>query len=667
MSPSMISSALLLQALLSVRAHASQRGAAAGSGALRVELSPDGEAAFDTAGDRTTSDQGARQQWLERLAEVGPLGDLKTFFTGSKRPPPLRQRVNGSTPTGPIEIGTPAVMLDVIFDTGSDRLVAKTWDTVRTELGMLDRSAPDQIRPTKELYDHNSSSTYVPEYVSVGGSSVQKRGFVAYGSGVAITDEGKDTVTVAGHTMRNFTVSEITADSLTVLHAKRGVAGVLGLQHMKNRTLGASFFTLCRDKGMLTSFGYCRGKNDQGTFIWGDTSTEGTAIPVVGQIHWAVRLSDVLVQGQEGDPKARKHSHSEDPPSKRSRGGGEVPSKTAGKVLKGGADMHSLSRLHYRGSDAPEPASKDAGFVDEYVAAKYAGDATLLENTSHAMDAAGGGPSGSGSGAPGDASFMCPGGKCVSIIDTGSNIIARPLSALKVISRQLAIKYDCSNVHQLPPLHMTLGGFKVSLPSSSYVMKVKLPRLVNPLKPSNSQRETSYLQLGDRQGDAGGSAANESEISTSEVLQEIHRHFHENYGLDLRTGLDGVPLKTLLSGKTLCMPAFVPLDKETADGPLWVVGTPLFDNYYVRWSWPQGEPSPKIFIKDLSKAGACEGGSREEDAAAPGPGLLRSEARGGSARPVQAAERLAEAAVELPEWGAEEIRFPHWARHLDSL
>merc|ERR1719491_1286458 len=43
----------------------------------------------------------------------------------------------------------------------------------------------------------------------------------------------------------------------------------------------------------MTSFGYCRGKGNNGTFIWGDASTEGAAMHVVGQMHWAVELGDV--------------------------------------------------------------------------------------------------------------------------------------------------------------------------------------------------------------------------------------------------------------------------------------------------------------------------------------------------------------------------------------
>ncbi len=35
----------------------------------------------------------------------------------------------------------------------------------------------------------------------------------------------------------------------------------------------------------------------------------------------------------------------------------------------------------------------------------------------------------------------------------------------------------------------------------------------------------------------------------------------------------------------LCMPALVPLDKHTKFGALYIVGTPLLDSYYARWSF----------------------------------------------------------------------------------
>merc|ERR1719148_32344 len=65
---------------------------------------------------------------------------------------------------------------------------------------------------------------------------------------------------------------------------------------MMNRSMGESIFSKMRDSKMLSAFGYCRGANNTGTFIWGDDSTEGDKIPVIGQMHWAVTLQSVKVQ-----------------------------------------------------------------------------------------------------------------------------------------------------------------------------------------------------------------------------------------------------------------------------------------------------------------------------------------------------------------------------------
>ena len=35
----------------------------------------------------------------------------------------------------------------------------------------------------------------------------------------------------------------------------------------RNKSLGQSFYSVLRDKGVLHSFGYCRGKEDDGTLV----------------------------------------------------------------------------------------------------------------------------------------------------------------------------------------------------------------------------------------------------------------------------------------------------------------------------------------------------------------------------------------------------------------
>jgi len=65
----------------------------------------------------------------------------------------------------------------------------------------------------------------------------------------------------------------------------------------------------------------------------------------------------------------------------------------------------------------------------------------------------------------------------------------------------------------------------------------------------------------------------------------------------------------------LCMPAMVPLDKQTQYGPLWIVGTPLLDSYYARWSFDKNATAPQIHVKALQDAEACEALAEVEDPA----------------------------------------------------
>merc|ERR1719335_1299043 len=146
------------------------------------------------------------------------------------------------------------------------------------------------------IYDHNASSSYHRKFMSgPDGTQRPMQSSITYGSGTAITDVGTENVLVGNRSLDNFTLMEITADSLQLLHTSKGIAGVLGLQHMQNQSLGHSLFSRMRDADMLSSFGYCRGSGNNGTFIWGDDSTEGTEIEVIGRMHWAMKLMEVKV------------------------------------------------------------------------------------------------------------------------------------------------------------------------------------------------------------------------------------------------------------------------------------------------------------------------------------------------------------------------------------
>merc|ERR1719261_1586014 len=161
------------------------------------------------------------------------------------------------------------------------------------------------VLPSDVIYNHASSKSYQRKYMKdpKSGKQMPKQSSITYGSGTAITDDGRETVRVGNRDLKNFTIMEITADSLHLLHDSKGIAGILGLQHMKNKSLGNSLFSRMRDQDILTSFGFCRGSGNNGTFIWGDDSKEGHEMEVVGEMHWGVKLGDVKIEGGEpGSP-----------------------------------------------------------------------------------------------------------------------------------------------------------------------------------------------------------------------------------------------------------------------------------------------------------------------------------------------------------------------------
>ena len=147
-----------------------------------------------------------------------------------------RQHVVGSTPTGELGIGTPSVNLNMILDTGSDKFVAKTWSTIKAELDKIDAGASEEVFPSTKLYNHNASKSYMQLFMSSHGKKIPRQGFIAYGSGMAITVEGRETIRIGAAeeyvSMQKFPISEISMDSLQILHSSKGISGILGLQHM---------------------------------------------------------------------------------------------------------------------------------------------------------------------------------------------------------------------------------------------------------------------------------------------------------------------------------------------------------------------------------------------------------------------------------------------------
>jgi len=536
---------------------------------------------------------------------------------------PFRQATNGSTPTGWIQIGTPKKWLYVIFDTGSDKLVAKTWESIQSELASIDQGVEGMVMPSELIYNHATSSSYQQKFMTDrSNKSVPKMSSITYGSGTAITADGTETVLVGNRTLQNYTIKEITADSLQLMHTSKGIAGVLGLQHMKNKSLGNSLFSRMREDGSLTAFGYCRGSGNNGTFIWGDKSTEGHEMDVVGQMHWAVKLGELKVDVSD-----------------------------AAADSKAGAKAGSLAAKRSRSSDAPWD---DASSADN---AQTDGDASSITGGEAQSDPAA------------DIEVLkgtCTDDSCCGILDTGSNIIAGPSEVMKSITNLVNVQPDCSNFDSLPNITMTFGGLPVTIHPSGYVMKVPMPA-------GGMMGAGGDDGQGGEGGDSSGQGALQAGLtekhasvahaSARQRWEVVFERLNRNYGIDLRDMVNELlKQQNDTSPEFLCMPALVPLDKKTSSGPLYVVGTPLLDAYYARWSFGKNDASPKIHLQPLQDAKVC----KDEDAQIGDstPMLMRKDkgAKAGASTEQRTNDRVHNRGPteRLPE----EIAYPHWAKDL---
>lgn len=512
---------------------------------------------------------------------------------------PFKQLTNGSTPTGWIQIGTPKKWLFVIFDTGSDKLVAKTWETIAAELSSVDQGIAGMYLPSGQVYNHDTSTSYKRQYIKdQHGKDQPEQTSITYGSGTAITDVGKDEVLVGNRNLKNYTVMEITADSLQLLHTAKGIAGVLGLQHMKNKSLGNSLFSRMRDADLLTSFGYCRGSGNNGTFIWGAPEPDphkGHEVDVIGDMHWAVHLGDVKIAATSASLIEKKSS-------------GDPQDDGSGDGQDGG------------GADAPV-------------------DPKVLEN-------------------------VCPNATCLAILDTGSNIIAGPSDVMKAISQTVDVKPDCSNFDTLPHITLNFGGYPVSVAPSGYVMKVPKPDPSEDGGDGSDGVGSGHGEDGFARGSAGLLAEDAHEAS-SRQWKTVFERLHKNTGVDLREQVSELlKQENATAQEFLCMPALVPLDKHTKFGALYIVGTPLLDSYYARWSFAKDAPAPKIYLQPVNEAEVCKDHTDRHIVNGPasvGGGLMRKQ----STSDIKAFIRTSNRGPT--ERRVEDIRYPHWAKNLLSV
>lgn len=266
----------------------------------------------------------------------------------------------------------------------------------------------------------------------------------------------------------------------------------------------------------------------------------------------------------------------------------------------------------------------------------------------------------------------CPSsGSCTAILDSGSNIIAGPTIAMKAISEIANVKPDCSNFDSLPVIKLTLGDMPVAIPPSGYVMKVPMPNM-----PIGSMDQTGDEQGGDLGGAGEGMGDSgmgliEREVSKAQARVKSHRRWkhvfeslYQARGVDLRDQIaQALDNDNRTAPQFMCMLAAVPLDKKTEYGSsLWIVGTPLMDAYYARWSYGKEAKSPKIYLQALENSTTCKEDATPaaNDSQATATALMRKQKGAGSnAKAVKRPNRHGPT-VRTPE----EIAFPHWAKSL---
>jgi hypothetical protein len=487
------------------------------------------------------------------------------------------------------------------------------------ELETVDQGVDGMIMPSDDVYNHHKSTSFIAgqRFNNLTGQMDPKTSQTSYGSGVARTVDSSDTIQLGDNeadsfVLKDFGISEIMQDSLTLLHTKKGLSGVLGLQHMANRSLGTSMFAQMREANLMQSFGYCAnpGNESTGTMIWGDYSHEGTPINIIGQMHWAIPFSMFQVKGWT--PPATTAA-----PKAAPVGGMTVLVEEENGLLQG-------KMLESQLPTAQIPAASAA-----QIPAAPAAQLPAAQNPAS------------------EDGVLCRDGKCVAILDTGSNIIAGPKEAVAMLTKQIGLKPDCSNLASLKPITVMLGGREFTIAPEGYVMKVPFPKglagiLGKAMGSASGKAMPSFTEAGLNASLLDEKARQESKSYST--WREVLEDFRDKRGIDLTHQLrdevtpsasntpitisSGTPAvvsnpstatnPTSKAGETaakgvpftvpdsMCMLALVSMDKQTQHGPLYIFGHPLSKSNYIRWSYPQGAAQPQVFLQPLAECETCK-------------------------------------------------------------
>jgi len=189
---------------------------------------------------------------------------------------------------------------------------------------------------------------------------------------------------------------------------------------------------------------------------------------------------------------------------------------------------------------------------------------------------------------------------CGAIIDSGTSLIAAPPSALPVI-RQLSamVKKDCSNLWQLPTLKFRIGDHAVELPPKAYVMKIKKKVMVK---------------------------------------KDLWKDFFQ-------------PESVI---ETQCVPAFMTINKNSAYGPVWILGMPFLRYYYTVFD----RLNKKVFISE-----ATSGCQPSPPSAVP---AFFNATHGINGTGASGFSRFAKDDFEPNEVDPNEVRLPLWASEQDN-
>jgi hypothetical protein len=204
---------------------------------------------------------------------------------------------------------------------------------------------------------------------------------------------------------------------------------------------------------------------------------------------------------------------------------------------------------------------------------------------------------------------------CGAIIDSGTSLIAAPPSAMPAI-RQLSamVKRDCSNLHLLPTLKFRLGYHEVELPPKAYVMKVQ--------KKVYTKKKNIWNNI----------------FEPEEVIQER------------------------------CVPAFMTISKNSAYGPVWILGMPFLRYYYTVFD----RANKKVHISEASPT--CQPQPTGTHAA--GAGLffnttsgLNTTGLGVNSTSASAGRmsRFTSEDFQANDLNPEEMRVPAWATEADTI